>query len=302
MLSHEMDDRLEHVADGKNLTETIHALVNWAERHSRLLELIAAAHRANSNSAQISALYTASESWNFTPEIQPLHRRKPCHPDSVDSAFDYDVFISYSHADSELVVGTLLPKLQAQGIRACIDYRDFEIGAPSIREMEHTVVTSRRTLMVLTPAYLDSAWSEFEALMTAMLDPANRKRRLIPLLLKPCELPVSIAYLTYVSFASPPDEMLAWNQLLKALKPDPSASPSRPTFHCHRKPLHRRTRHPGPGPLHRSISRTAPAGAVAQRRFGLVDRRGQDRQKFAALAVEAPLARHGHRPHRLPAD
>jgi len=96
--------------------------------------------------------------------------------------FTYDIFISYSSKDKDWVRGDLLKRLQAAGLRVCIDYRDFRPGAPSVKEMERAVLTSRKTLLILTPAYLNSAWTEFEALMLQTLDPANQNLRLIPLL------------------------------------------------------------------------------------------------------------------------
>ena len=148
------------------------------------------------------------------------------------TAFAYDVFISYSHADKAWVNGELLPRLEEAGLKVCIDRRDFRPGAPSVTEMERAVVSSRKTVLVLTPAYLASAWAEFEALMLATLDPANRQLRLIPLLKEKCELPVRIGYLTYVNFADPDDPAWPWTQLLTGLGAapiqEPPPAPERP--------------------------------------------------------------------------
>ena len=118
---------------------------------------------------------------------------RPAQPMAETQEYRYDVFISYSHADSEWVTRALLPRLEEAGLKVCIDHRDFRPGAPSVMEMERAVVTSRKTVLVLTPAYLDSAWAEFEALMLATLDPANRQLRLIPLLKERCEPPSASA-------------------------------------------------------------------------------------------------------------
>ncbi len=134
-----------------------------------------------------------------------------------ETKFAYDVFISYSSKDKDWVRGELLKRLEAAGLRVCIDSRDFQPGAPSVKEMERAVVTSRKTLLILTPDYLASAWAEFEELMLATLDPANRRRRLIPLLKAKCDLPLHINYLTYVNFVDPEDWGWAWTQLLTAL-------------------------------------------------------------------------------------
>jgi hypothetical protein len=144
--------------------------------------------------------------------------------------YPYDVFISYSHADEEWVTGTLLPRLEEAGLQVCIDYRDFVPGAPSVKGMRRGIETSRKTLLILTPAYLESAWAEFEHLMLQTLDPANRKRRLIPLLKAKCELPLEIGYLTYVNFSRPDRLDIAWTQLLTALGAPPvQEAPEEPT-------------------------------------------------------------------------
>lgn len=95
--------------------------------------------------------------------------------------YRYDVFISYSHADRTWVQTWLLPQVEAVGLRACIDDRDFAIGAPSIVNMEDAVIQSRHTLIVLTPAWVTSQWTAFEALLTQTTDPAVTYRAILAL-------------------------------------------------------------------------------------------------------------------------
>jgi hypothetical protein len=120
-----------------------------------------------------------------------------------DTEFAYDVFISYSHKDGEWVYGWLLPRLEDAGLRVCIDFRDFDIGVPSLVNMERAMENSHRTLLVLTPAWVESAWTDFEVLLTQTTDPAGRRRRLLPILLQPCQLPHRIAMLTRADFTRP---------------------------------------------------------------------------------------------------
>jgi hypothetical protein len=146
----------------------------------------------------------------------------------AETRFDYDVFISYSSQDKAWVRGELLPRLDASGLRVCIDFRDFRPGAPSVTEMERAVLTSRKTVLVLTPDYVASAWTEFETLLLQTLDPAARQRRIVPLLKVRVELPLHIGYLSYVDFSDPQDEALAWTRLLNAL--GASDAPSTPAM------------------------------------------------------------------------
>lgn len=131
--------------------------------------------------------------------------------------FKYDVFISYSSKDREWVRGELLPAIEKMGFKVCIDFRDFEPGAPSLNEMERAVVQSKKSLLVLSSAYLQSEWAEIENLMIQTLSPANRQRRLIPLLKQKCELPLRIGSLTYINFVDPEDLEIEWGKLYTAL-------------------------------------------------------------------------------------
>ena len=115
----------------------------------------------------------------------------------------YDVFISYSDDDGEWVRDWLLPRLEGAGLRVCIDFRDFEVGVPSLVNMEQAAKRSRKTLLVLTPNWVKSEWTNFEALLVQTSDPIGLRRRILPLMLEPCELPDRIAMLTYANFTTP---------------------------------------------------------------------------------------------------
>jgi hypothetical protein len=101
-------------------------------------------------------------------------------------------FLSYSHRDSDWVLNTLLPRIEAAGIRTIVDVRDFQAGAIGIKEMERAVLESNYTFVVLSESYLESEWCEFENLMSQTLDPAARARRIIPLLLEDCDIPLRL--------------------------------------------------------------------------------------------------------------
>jgi tetratricopeptide (TPR) repeat protein len=132
-------------------------------------------------------------------------------------SFDYDVFISYSSCDKDWVRGALLTRLEQTGLRAFIDFRDFTPGAPSIKECERGVLKCPKTLVVLTPNYLNSGWTEIENVMAQTLDPANMGPRMIPLLKVECEKPLRIAALTHIDFTDNAESELAWRRLLTAL-------------------------------------------------------------------------------------
>jgi hypothetical protein len=134
----------------------------------------------------------------------------------------YDVFISYSHQDAGWVWKQLLPRLEGVGLRVCIDTRDFEIGTPSLVNMERAVDSSRHVLLVLTPAWVESEWTDFESLLGGTGDPAGRRRKLFPIMLKECEPPPRIAMLTWADFRLPDDHVDQFDRLLKQLRAAPA--------------------------------------------------------------------------------
>ncbi|RQV93386.1 toll/interleukin-1 receptor domain-containing protein, partial [bacterium] len=131
----------------------------------------------------------------------------------------YDVFVSYSHKDSEWVHNWLLPNLKAAGVELCIDRDDFDPGAPAIVNMEEAVKRSNKTLGVMTKDWIDSEWADYEALLTRSKDPAGRRRQFVPILLKDCELPDRISMLTYLNFRDSGNHDHELLRLINTLRP-----------------------------------------------------------------------------------
>ena len=106
-----------------------------------------------------------------------------------DDGFVYDVFISYrqQEPDRSWVRTVLQPRLAAEGLRVCIDYRDFRLGAPLVKEMERAVVQSRYSLAVLSPAYLKSNFTEFETVLSHHLGLEQGQRRFLAVMREECQ-------------------------------------------------------------------------------------------------------------------
>jgi TIR domain/Domain of unknown function (DUF4384) len=129
----------------------------------------------------------------------------------------YDVFISYSHLDRSWVVHELLPALESAGLSVIIDYRDFTPGVPAFTNMERALQSSRHTLVVLTPRWVKSQWTEFEGLLLGMSDPSARKRKLIPLLLEDCEVPPRIGILTHADLRASSQRVAELHRVIQSL-------------------------------------------------------------------------------------
>jgi hypothetical protein len=132
--------------------------------------------------------------------------------------FPHDVFISYSHADQKWVRDWLVPRLKAAGLRVCIDYESFDIGAASVNNMERAAEQSRKTLLVMTPNWVESEYAGLEALLVQTGDPIGRARRLVPLMLKKCQPRSGISILTYADFTDPAQWESEFGRALDALR------------------------------------------------------------------------------------
>jgi hypothetical protein len=103
----------------------------------------------------------------------------------------YDAFLSYRHGgDDTNYALQLLAALEADGYRVAIDERDFLANASFLPEMERCIRESRFTVAVISARYLESGNCEEEAIICKVLDMGDRKRRLIPFVIEPVEMPV----------------------------------------------------------------------------------------------------------------
>ena len=164
------------------------------------------AFRDRVNAERMRDTFTSPDdlAWRVMQAIRNWEREQAIIQEHPLMARSYDIFISYSHHDSEWVRNWLLPRLEKAGLRVYIDFRDFEIGVPSLVNMERAAMErSRKTLLVLTPNWVKGEWTNFEALLVQTDDPIGLRRRILPLMLEQCEPPRRIAMLTYADFTSP---------------------------------------------------------------------------------------------------
>lgn len=133
------------------------------------------------------------------------------------ASYRYDVFISYAFADRAWVWQWLVPRLKAAGLSICIDRECFEPGAPVVDEIERAIRESRRILAVLSPAWVESEWAAFEGLLVQHGDPAARWRRLIPVLIEPCEPPERIQLLQWVDLTQADQREAQIDRIVQAI-------------------------------------------------------------------------------------
>ena len=108
-----------------------------------------------------------------------------------------DVFLSYSRKDEEFVK-ELYRRFVRDGITCFFDQKSIAWGSNSVVAMEKGLRDARHVVLVLSPEFLESQWTEIERTAALTRDPAGRQARLKPLLLTPC-----LDHLDYPEFLRP---------------------------------------------------------------------------------------------------
>jgi|GEM_PF-1201195 Tetratricopeptide repeat./TIR domain. len=119
--------------------------------------------------------------------------------------FEYDVFLSYSSKDKN-IVHPLAKCLKQDGVRVWLDDWVIEPGDSIPMKIQEGLMKSHTLLMCMSPSYFESDWGSIEHMSILFCDPKNTKRRLIPLLIANCTQPEIIAHLKYIDWRAHSDE------------------------------------------------------------------------------------------------
>ena len=160
-----------------------------------------------------------------------------------------ELFVAYADEDREWVHGFLLAEIGLD--RACVvTPDDFRPGAVLVEELERAVTTARCTVMVLTPAFGASPLAALAELLASHDSLRRDPGRLVPLQLKPVELPLHLDFRVRLDCTDP----ARWQAEMARLRE--SAAARRPAARRAGLPVPRADRvRPGAG---RAVLRPGP--------------------------------------------
>jgi WD40 repeat protein/energy-coupling factor transporter ATP-binding protein EcfA2 len=121
------------------------------------------------------------------------------------------------------VAGYLVPALGLPADQV-LTSGQFRPGTPLVEEFDRAVTQSRYTVVVLSPAYLTDEWSTYGERLASHAAVAGGRERLVPLLLRPCQLPLHVDFrvrLDYTDEAGWDHQTARLRELLEAPEPPP---------------------------------------------------------------------------------
>lgn len=163
-----------------------------------------------SSSQGTASSLSDSRSVSNSDSMQDYH--KPLPPGKL-----YHVFFSHCSDDREWVRRSV-EKLESPeyGFKCCHADRDFDLGVPVFQNITKCIHSSKRTVIVLSPEFLESPWCGYETRITLEMDMDTRQRLLIPIMLRSCCIPQYIGRLTYMEV----ENEHFWDRFVAALQKD----------------------------------------------------------------------------------
>jgi len=139
------------------------------------------------------------------------------------SGFRYDAYISYVDAepDSNWVWRTLLPRLEKAGLRSAVSGDVEAPGVARVVNIERGIRQSKRTVIVLSEAYLSDNMADFENVLGQTLGIQEGTYRLLPIKIGPVDenrLPARITMLATLNLGSSQRLEREMERLIQALQ------------------------------------------------------------------------------------
>lgn len=135
--------------------------------------------------------------------------------------YKYDIFISYSSQDKEIVLA-LAKNLRKRKYSVWLDEWEVALGGRIQKEIQTGIKESRYLAIWLTPKSVQSNWVELEWQAKHWSEVSEGGISVLPLLGQPCEIPVLLAGRKYANFSESFDSGL--EVLLTALEKESNSA------------------------------------------------------------------------------
>lgn len=141
----------------------------------------------------------------------------------VEDGYRYDAYISYvdKEPDANWVWDTLLPKLEAAGLRVAVSGDSESPGVARVVNSERGMRQAKRTVVVLSETYLADHMAEFENTLGQTMGIQEGNYRLLPVKAMPLDinrLPTRLSMLTLLDLTHPRRAEREFTRLIEALR------------------------------------------------------------------------------------
>lgn len=141
----------------------------------------------------------------------------------VEKGFRYDAYISYvdDEPDATWVWETLLPRLEEAGLKIAVSGDVEEPGVARVINIERGIRQAKRTIIVLSEAYLNHRMAEFENTLVQTMGIQEGTYRLLPIKAAPLDssrLPTRLSMLTMLDLTHPRRVEREFERLIGALR------------------------------------------------------------------------------------
>jgi hypothetical protein len=141
--------------------------------------------------------------------------------------FQYDVFLSHSSKDKE-VVRAIAERLRVDGLHVWFDEWEIRAGDSIPAKIEEGLEHSRVLVLCMSANAFGSDWAQLEAGTFRFRDTLNKERRFIPLRLDDASIKGSLAQFLYINWLAQDHEQKReqeYAKLLEACRP-PATQPT----------------------------------------------------------------------------
>lgn len=193
-----------------------------------------------------------------------------------------DFFVSYTHADTAWAewIGYAL---EEEGFSVVIQAWDFRPGKNFVLEMQEAASQAKRTLMVLSPDYLQSQFASPEWAAAFGQDPQGRDMKLVPVMVRSCQPTGLLTSIVQIRIAGM-DEVAARRALIAGInqkRAKPEAPPAFPGAAAQPQPK----AFPGPNaPSPQAAPKPASSSLIPSLKQAPTD---ADNRRFARKGFEA---------------
>jgi TIR domain len=140
-----------------------------------------------------------------------------------DEGFRYDAYISYvdTEPDATWVWETLFPRLEGAGLRIAVSGDVEEAGVARVVGVERGIQQAKRTIIVLSEAYLTDHMADFENVLGQTMGIQEGTYRLLPVQfasVAETRLPVRLRMLTTLNLIHPQRAEREFDRLVRTLQ------------------------------------------------------------------------------------